>query len=1061
MLARLVRRRVKEPATAAPSGRRRGVSFAFVLLALVTAGAAGASPRSLTGLSLPEALDELRARGIAILFSSALVRSDMEVLAEPAGGSPAELLADLLRPHGLAVRNGRDGTLLVVPARLPPTPPRFALRGTVSERETGIALPGVEIVLAEARARVESAADGTFVVEGLAAGVYSLEAAKLGFVRQRLENIRIGPGSPAEIAVRLLPLPLTLDEIEVVPELEVGSIHNGTLLHSAELARVPTPRDPWAVVTQAAAVLSDRINVGGSESGAQALFLAPASGFSDNVFTLDGVDTTDMAALGSSAIYYDFDQFQELQVSTGGADVRTSTAGVTVRMITKRGTDAPRGSGRLLSTDAGGLFGLFAQGSSALAGKLAPGQVDAESGNEVDRILDDGLELGGPLIRDRLWAWGSYGRNAIDLVTVGGLADDTLLENAAFKLNANPGRGNSLVASVNYGDKRKRNRGAGPSRSLESAWRQYGPTEVYKLEDSQVVGRSLFLTGSYDVVDGGFSLIPNGGAGLEGRAALQDADGVWKNGYYGGTSDRDSRTVELSGSIFLGRHTLDAGASARAFRYADDYRWPGPNQAFQVACENVGTCGPDSVGDLVGFERRGVLAVDAEYAAAWLQDNAAAGRWSFSAGLRLDVQQGNNPPGMVDANPAIPEALPGLTFEGDTGIVEWTSVSPRLAASYTVDEEGRTVLRVSLGRFAGRLGTSDIRLVNPLESSELLYGFRDANGDRIWQPGEPLRLIGSVNVDPEDRLVSANHIDPGLDPELTDELLAGVERMISNDWVLGLNLTLRRASDISERRPLVRDGNELRVASADDYLLERTVAVTLPDGRPRVASFYAIRPPLVRTGGELLTNGDRAREYRGIALSMNRRPSDRFMMRGYLALGEATWRVPEDFFRMGDPTDLAGAGDNDGDLYAAQSRGLRSGVFVQSSWSAQWSGYYRIAPRRKWGFTVSSSVFARQGYPLPYMALYVSGVDGVGREGQVTDGIDEFRADDIFTVDLSLEKEIRFAGGFEATLSLAAFNVMNEGFVLQRERNLTSPRADFVEETLAPRIFRFGVRLAW
>ena len=54
---------------------------------------------------------------------------------------------------------------------------------------------------------------------------------------------------------------------------------------------------------------------------------------------MDGVQITDMSATGSSPSYYDFDQFAEMQFTTGGTDVTKSTGGVSVNLVTKRGSN--------------------------------------------------------------------------------------------------------------------------------------------------------------------------------------------------------------------------------------------------------------------------------------------------------------------------------------------------------------------------------------------------------------------------------------------------------------------------------------------------------------------------------------------------------------------------------------------------------------------------------------------------------------------------------------------------------------------------------------------------
>ena len=64
---------------------------------------------------------------------------------------------------------------------------------------------------------------------------------------------------------------------------------------------------------------------------------------------MDGVNITDMGATGSSPLYFDFDSFEEMQVTTGGSDPRVMTPGVQLNMVTKRGTNDFRGSSRCRS----------------------------------------------------------------------------------------------------------------------------------------------------------------------------------------------------------------------------------------------------------------------------------------------------------------------------------------------------------------------------------------------------------------------------------------------------------------------------------------------------------------------------------------------------------------------------------------------------------------------------------------------------------------------------------------------------------------------------------------
>jgi hypothetical protein len=168
------------------------------------------------------------------------------------------------------------------------------------------------------------------------------------------------------------------------------------------------------------------MNIAGSESGQQSNFFSHGTG--GGTFNVDGVNLTDMSALGASSGYYDFDMFQELQVITGGGDASIAGSGAHLNMITKRGTNDVHGSAR--------VFGVDERFESSNIPDEALGQgTPIASGNRIETLQDYGAEAGGPIWRDHLWIWGSYGRSQINLVTAGGASDKTTLENLNGKLN--------------------------------------------------------------------------------------------------------------------------------------------------------------------------------------------------------------------------------------------------------------------------------------------------------------------------------------------------------------------------------------------------------------------------------------------------------------------------------------------------------------------------------------------------------------------------------------------------------------------------------------------------
>ena len=977
-----------------------------------------------------------------------------------------------------------------------------SLYGTVSDNQ-GSALPGVRVELTGIGApRTQfTGPQGQFRFLNLDPGNYALAASLEGFSTVEYPEVNIRVGRNTTLEIKLSP---AVEEVITVtsesPLLDERKVSKGTTISQIELEKIPTARDPWAIVTQTPGVLSDRINVGGSESGQQAVFTAPAATDDENSFAVDGVVITDMAAIGSSPTYYDFDQFEEIQVSTGGTDIEKISSGASLNLVTKRGSNNPRGSARYLLTDASKQFGIFEQASPSIQGDLENGDgngglrqqtLTGTPGNQINEVVDFGFEAGGPIVRDRLWVWGSYGRNDIKQFAQNGDPDNTLLENSAIKFNGQPTGSNSIVGSWNRGDKIKDGRRPASNVASEATWNQTGPTEVWKIEDTHVFSADLYLTGLYSYVDGGFALqskgagFPSPGIPVENEQLL-DVDGIYKNSYYGGLTDRNTDNYQVDGSYFFStgnlNHELKFGVSYRDFKVASPFGFPGRGLAHYTAegAGNVGVSGALGVpgDDAVLAWQRSDVPVEQEYTAGWLQDTLTSGSWTVNAGLRYDDQTGKNEATTVGANPAFPQYLAAKSFNGnDAGGFKWQTISPRVGVTYALGEERKTLLRASYSRFAEQLSSSNITRVNPTGVSYIYAFYGDTNGNNFYNDGEPFEVIAFSGFDinnPSAIGSIPNENDPNLDPSLTDELVVGVEHALLPEFVVGLDVTYRKVSDILTTRPFVFDeSGTKRLATRDDYVFDHSVTsdgVTipnLPDGKQWTANYYGYRDGISDAGGSLLTNGDSSREYLGASLTFTKRLSNRWMARGYFQYGKADWNFGSEDKRFDDPNDaISGAdgtpNDPNGGLFVVQSAGSGpfENVFIQSTWSANVNGLYQVAPDRPWGFNIAGNLFAREGYPLLYS--WTEQIDQLGGVANaVTPDVDTFRADDIVTLDLRLEKDMAFTDNLSGILSLDAFNVTNENYVLGRQVDLNGGQANFVTQTLSPRIYRLGFRLNW
>ncbi len=967
----------------------------------------------------------------------------------------------------------------------------------------GDALPGVTIELAGFGAAQVRATDASGEVRFLRLdpGDWSLKASLDGFstVEYPRVNVRAARSSSVEVEMSS-----TIEEVITVtsenPLLDEKKISAGTTISQIELEKIPTARDPWAVLTQTPGVTVDRINVGGNESGQQSNFRGPGLSQDENAFLVDGVEVTDMTSIGASSTYYDFDQFTEMQFETGGSEITKSSGGVSVNLITKRGTNEFRGSARFLVTDSDGL--IFAKQSSPdiSPGELAPDQ-DAFIGNGINKIEEWGFEAGGPVIKDRLWFWGSHGQNDIKNLTGGASpsdiqSDDTILTNTAFKVNAQISNSNSFTGSWNNGDKEKFGRNAGPTRPQPTTWDQRGPSAIIKFEDTHVVNSNFFITGGYSKVDAGFSLTSKAivAEGLDAPQSHQNSDGVWEGSFWSGGSSRPSEEFKADGSYFFNTgdvsHELKFGARLREFEHNSPFGWSNNN------VWSAEFFGPGKNPAFLRSQRGLTSESELSYTSAWLQDTISTGRWTINAGLRYDLQDGKNLASTAQENFWFPALHPTLDYNGEDAAFDWTTVSPRFGVTYAVGEERKTLLRASFARFAEQLEINDVSRTNPAGPSYLnlawydLDGSGDFNGASQVQLGVDGPFIDTGRAGPDSAivtgtagfdlanplsLVSPNRTDPGLDPELTDELILGVEHALLPEFVIGAGITVRKISDITELRSFVRDAaGNVRVATVDDYNLEQTITGNLPNGSPYSVPVYGLDSSLSYTGGQLLINGDRERDYAGANVNFTKRLSNQWMLRGYFQFGETEWDVPQSARQFTSPNlcedsnsgfgcNGASGGSIDGGLFAEQSAGsgAKADVWLQSGWQYNVNGMYQVAPDRPWGFNVAANVFGREGYPLPYFLEGVSASDGQTRDLLAVTEIDQVRVDDLFTVDLRIDKEFATTGNVSFTVGIDAFNLLNENFTIQRERRLNVTSADFLRETLSPRVFRLSARVNW
>jgi Carboxypeptidase regulatory-like domain/TonB-dependent Receptor Plug Domain len=937
--------------------------------------------------------------------------------------------------------------------------PTGNLYGQVFDEQGQILSRVAATLTGPAATRTTSAdARGEFHFLNLPPGAYVVTLEQPGFATVR-RQVAVFLGQDAVISLTMA-IAAAKEAVTVSaesPAIDSRKVETGVTFSQKELQSIPTSRDPWNILQQVPGVLLDMVNVGGSQSATEPAFVGKGSHKDQNSWVLDGVTITDMASPGGTPVFFDFDSFEEIQVTTGGSDFSLQTPGVALNLVTKRGTNAVKGSARVFYTS--DRFESNSQNAEARSEGLKT--------DRTDYVRDYGLEAGGPIVKDRLWIWGaadqndtSLNRTAIILANGQTVHEKPSLRIWTAKIDAQPSSADSLSLYYQHANKTFAARGAGPDRPPETTFDLTAPTPILKIEDSHVFGAQFVASANASYVGLRFTDTPEGG--LDKQVEL-DANGVWRNSWLLFKTHRPQHQAGATASAFF-----DTGRIAHELKFGFGYKhtvtesftaWPGDGI---VADEYDG---------LAELTRDGNGKFQMNYYDAYLGDTATAGSLTLNAGVRFDYQQGRNLPSSVAANPVFPDLLPAVHYAGDSGYpITWRTFEPRVSATYALGKEKKTLLRASYAEFANQLGP-EVFQTNAFPSAQYLYYYwSDTNGDHHVDRNEvdlSDGLVAFYGLDPNNpgAPTPVNRISKNLTAPTTDEIILGIDRQLGSDLAASLAYTYRSNRN-QEFSPLLG-------TDAGSYTFLGYASGTATGANGFALNFrepyYGLttRPPPV--GVAIANRPDYRETYNGLEIQVVKRLSHGWMFRGGFAYND--WRRHLGSSAIVDPNNLVGGINADGSLVAEPSGGGQRTpfVFLNSRWQFNLSGLYQLPA----GFQVSANFFGREGFVAPYF-VQVKTHDTRDNQPLIQIGsVDDYRLGNVYELDLSLEKAFRIGSRITLTPSVDCFNALDRTTVLQRNLNVgtydarktpafkPNPFFNTIYETQSPTIFRAGLRVAF
>lgn len=952
-----------------------------------------------------------------------------------------------------------------------------AIRGKVTDNE-GNALPGVSVTLTGSKTAPRSivtSAEGNFRFLNLPVGSdYQVVLELAGFKKHTRSNLAVSYGRDITMDVQLEQAALE-EQVTVVgqtPVIDTKRTQVGVNITSEMIMRLPTARDPWVMMQLSPGMMIDRENVGGSDSGQQSGYYGHGSSAGDATWSVDGANITDNSALGAAPGYLNMAGFEEILINYGNNDVKSQTGGVQLNFISRRGGNAFTGMAYLDASKA--------QWQST---NLPEGLPANYTGAGIKKVYLYGANFGGPIVKDRLWFYGSYGIQDLGTVGITGVDDNTWLESGYFRLDGQIAKNTRANLFYEYDNKQKwgRTTWGAAQQAPETVYNQVGPTPIYKVELEQMFG-NLFLNAKWSYTHNTFHLIPKLGE-RDAQMAAGDPPYYTRHHYpefyVDGNAPGDYNTVRPQTNIsFNGNYFAENVLGAdHEFKFGVDYIKSNVS-SYSLYTDNVTISIWENYGNYTEawVIRDFYLNYVFNRYSAFAQDTMTFGRLSATLGLRYDMEKS------IVANvlqPAVPYAslapyLGELSVDKFDPGMRSKVFSPRLSLVYDLTGDGKNVLKLNLARYGSQSGYEFAGFLNPVPWAEIDLPWEDgmygglADG-RIQEvelgygdPGNPDNWSWFGGFDPDNPGVaeSTNKYDPNYKTPLLDEISVSYEREVMTDFAVRLEGFYKNRHRYSLDRGLIDSETLLTHANYFTDTDPLTKAVysyrdEWPIGSYRTNYLDGVLQADGTVNGTI-KNKEHERYLAG-EIVLKKRLSHNWMLDGSFTL--SNWKYyhgnpKEDWY------DVTNWDFYEGGVVAPQSGGSGlSAVWVNARWMAKLAGLYQFP----YGISASFAFQAREGYVYPpfndvyrdgfgWTSIYSNEIGTVGKFG-------DQRLPNFYELSLRAEKTFNVSEKLRFTFAADCFNVFNSATALEKQADLTSSRFGMTQRILNPRVFRFGIRV--
>jgi hypothetical protein len=643
-----------------------------------------------------------------------------------------------------------------------------SISGVVRDSSGGV-LPGVSVeaaspALIEKVRTVVTDGEGRYNIVDLQTGTYTVTFTLSGFGVFRREGVTLGSGFTATIdaVLRVGALEESITVSGASPLVDTQNVRKQIVATSELLETLPTSSKHINTMVTLTPGYTGVTDVGGqyaSEAGAY-------HGKRGTKVSFNGMGVENSS--GNSSYQINAATVDEMVLQTSGISAEVNADGPVMNVVPKQG-------GNTFQTILNGVYSNDAMESDNLTDELRSRGL--RQANQRVKIFDEAASLGGPIKRDHIWFFGAFRTWGMAKQFAGVYWNKTQDQSLTP-----PGAPLRVVPYTPWVDR--------PLDTYSSRWESYDSysgrvtwqaaakhkIDVFYDQQSGCNCGSIGATNTVETYVGSYKFEPNRfiqvnyNAPITSRLLLEAGYGAsisqwnqsWHPGvqpdivsvtdaglgiqygssatYRGRPNYTNRKTQRFAATYVTGAHTFKTGVQTEQL-FTDQFIFGNGNLSYTFRN-----------GAPISITQRTTPYSEQDAGrdfGLFAQDQWRIARLTLTLGVRFDHFVGYAPAQSVPGNPDedFEKSYPGVQsaptfankwigpreFARVDDIPNWNDINPRLGASYDLFGNGRTALKVSLGRYVAKTNVDVAQQLNPINTSvnSASRAWNDLDGDFI------------------------------------------------------------------------------------------------------------------------------------------------------------------------------------------------------------------------------------------------------------------------------------------------------------------------------------------